>query len=179
MYFCSAKVALTVLLGPLAVCVVLLALRKALASWVRKLTARLPEAVRFLPAPLLAALLFGVVWAGAHAQTSDSQGLVSQKTFPALVGLFTYATMRYGRGLQKLLAGLFDLRDRLPRAMRWAALLGAPILLSLLLTAQERVTETALKEQVVVLFSLVLAYVLMTPRGGAMADMLRKGRGGR
>ena len=75
-------------------------------------------------------------------------------------------TQRYGPTLQQRLAGFFELRDRFPARLRFAIAFAVPILISLLITAEFRVTQTALKEQLVVLISLCCGYLALAPRDG-------------
>jgi len=56
--------------------------------------------------------------------------------------------------------------------VRLIVLVVAPMVLSYIITNQDRVSQTATKEQVVVLFALSLGFLMLAPRSGdAMAGM--------
>jgi phosphate starvation-inducible membrane PsiE len=63
----------------------------------------------------------------------------------------------------------FERRERLHVALRILITVAIPTLVSLLITNQDRVTDTALKEQFVVLLGLALAYLMLSPKGGVTA----------
>jgi hypothetical protein len=83
---------------------------------------------------------------------------------PAIVALYTYSLVRYGPSLQRKLAGFFNVREKLPKVVRLLITIGVPTAVSLLITNQRRVSDTAQKEQLVVLLGLVLAYLMLSPR---------------
>jgi hypothetical protein len=170
MYFCSAKVALLTLAGPIIVMAVILLLGKQLTAWLKQLTPKLPPETHFLIAPVLATVLFTIPWAGVHYATSFQTGILPQTIFPAVIGLFTYAVGRFGPSLQGALSGFFDFRDQFPMAARIAVAVLVPLVISFLITYQERVSDTALKEQFVVLISLATGYLALAPRSGDFAS---------
>ncbi|MDD3579701.1 MAG: hypothetical protein PHW74_01625 [Desulfobacca sp.] len=166
MYLCSAKIAVFILIVPLLTALLIFLLRRRLAALTARLIPHLPSAMHFLVAPSLATLFFVIVWAGAHYQTGGGSGILPQKLFPALIGLFTFITKRYGPGLQRALAGFFVSRDKVPKFLRFLAVLLVPTLLSLVITYQDRVSATATKEQVVVLVGLTMGYLMLAPHSG-------------
>ena len=168
MYVCSAWVGALAVVGPLILVAVLFVLRRPLARAVARVRERIPEEGRFLAAPITATLVFVIAWAGMHYQTADQSGLVPQTVFPAVVGLFTFAVQRWGPALQRALVPIFDLRDRYPIGIRLLAAIGIPLVVSLVITFEQRVTATAMKEQVVALLALVTGYIALAPRSGAM-----------
>jgi hypothetical protein len=163
---CAATAAAWKMVGPLVVGVVVFLLRRKLTRLVSHLGSRLHPGARPLLAPLLAALLFLLVWAGAHSKTGGQTGLVPQKAFPAVIGVYTIVVIRYGNALRRKLGGFFTKRDRLPFVARLLVTIAVPTGISLLITNQDRVSDTAQKEQFVVLIGLVLAYVMLSPRSG-------------
>lgn len=173
MYLCSVKVASLTMAGPLLVIVGLVVVRRPITAWIKEQTPKLPEEARFLIAPVLATVMFGIAWAGVHYETADLSGILPQRFFPAVVGLFTFAVTRFGPALQQRLQGFFTVRDRFPAALRIVAALLIPVGVSLLITNQERVSDTALKEQFVVLISLCTGYLALTPRSGDFASGMR------
>jgi len=163
---CAASVAGWKMLGPILIGVAVFLLRNRLAKLVSKLSGKLHAGGRPLVAPLLATLLFLLVWAGAHSKTGGQTGILPQKAFPAVIGVYTYCVVRYGQALGRKLANFFAKRDHLPMFVRIIITIGVPTGISLLITNQERVSGTAQKEQFVVPIGLVLAYLMLTPRSG-------------
>lgn len=170
MYLCSAGVGLMVIAAPVLLMVVIFLLRKPLTERVERLTQKLPKETRFLVAPALATIIFVIAWSGVHKDTASQWGMLPQIIFPAVIGLFTFAVARFGPSVQGTLGSFFDSRDRLPRWIRLLAVIAVPMLLALLITYQERVTQEALKEQFIVLVALVMVYLMMSPRVGALAS---------
>ena len=166
MYLCSAKVAALKIVGPIAIIVLLIALRARVVPLILRATQRVPVEARFLVAPLIATGLFVVPWGDIHDATALDVGILPQTVFPAVVGLFTFAVTRWNDAMQRVLRRLFDLRDRLSPRARYAAAIGVPLLVALVITAEERVSQTALKEQVVVIIGLLTGYLALAPRGG-------------
>ena len=164
MRLCGAQAGLIKMIGPLGLGVAIFFARKPLTRWTQALAKRLPTGLRPLVAPLLAIALFLLVWAGTHSESADQSGLLPQKAFPVLIGAYTYAVMQWGPSLQDRMSGFLDVRDRLPFAARLVITLAVPTLVSLVVTNQERVSNPALKEQVVVVIGLALAYLLLVPR---------------
>jgi hypothetical protein len=166
MYGCSAAVGFLTIAGSLVIVLALFVLRRPVAAAVRALTSRTPAEGRFLIAPVAGTLAFTVAWAGAHHATSSLSGLVPQTVFPAVVGLFLYATARWGNGFRRALGPLLDLRDRYAIGWRIIAAAVIPLALALIITAEARVSQTALKEQVVAIVALISGYVALLPRTG-------------
>jgi len=166
MYGCSAAVGFIAIAGSLVIVLALFVLRRPIAAAVRALTARVPQEARFLIAPVAGTLAFTIAWAGAHHATASLSGIVPQTVFPAVVGLFLYATARWGNGIRKALGPLLDLRDRYAIGWRIVAAALIPLALSLIITAEARVSQTALKEQLVAIVTLVTGYIALLPRTG-------------
>lgn len=166
MYLCSWGVAILTMAGPLALIALAFVFRRALTRLVGASAARLPQETRFAVGPAVATLVFTMAWSGSHYQTSWLIGFLPQTIFPAVVGVFTYAVGRWGATLQSRLAPFFDLRDRFPMKVRIAAAIVAPIVFAFLLTAETRVSLTAQKEQVIVLFGLATGFLMLAPRRG-------------
>ena len=165
MRLCGTGAGLVRMIGPMALGLGIVVARKPLTRWTQTLAQKLPVGLRQLVAPLLAVAMFLLIWAGTHKDTSELAGLLPQKAFPVLIGAYTYAVMQYGEALQARMPGFFDARDKLPFAVRLTITLSIPTLISVIITNQNRVTATALKEQVVVVIGLVLAYLFLVPRG--------------
>ncbi len=66
---CAATVAAWKMIGPLGIGIAVFVLRKQLAKGIARFSTSLPPGARPLVGPLLATLLFLLVWAGSHAAT--------------------------------------------------------------------------------------------------------------
>ena len=166
MYLCSAGVAAVTMVGPVLLMVLIFFFRKQLTRWLGRVTPKLPEETRFLTAPVLATVIFTVGWSGAHQTTAFSWGLLPHMIFPAVIGLFTYAVSRYGTEVQTSLTAYFNARDKFPRWLLYLIVFAVPILIAIVITAQERVSFEALKEQFIVIVALIIGYLVMSPRIG-------------
>ncbi len=166
---CAASVAAWKMIGPLGIGIAVFVLRKQLAKWIAKLSTSLYPGARPLVGPILATLLFLLVWAGSHAATGGETGIVPQKAFPAIIAVYTYAVVRYGPALQRNMPAFFEKRERIPTVGRIAITVAIPTVVSLVITNQERVSATAQKEQFVVIIGLALAYLMLSPKGGDIA----------
>lgn len=166
---CAAGVAAFKMIGPICVGVIVFLLRGRLAKLVSRVSKNLHPGARPLIAPTLATLLFLLVWAGSHSRTGGQTGIVPQKAFPAIVGVYTFMIVRYSPALQRKMVRFFTRRDRVPMAIRVIVTIAVPTAVSLLITNQDRVSNTAQKEQFVLLIGLVLAYLMMSPTSGDVA----------
>jgi hypothetical protein len=166
MYLCSAGVGLLTIAVPLLSMLVIFLIRKPLTRWIQKLIPKLPEESRFLVMPAFATAFFVIAWSGAHRLTGTQWGILPQMVFPAVIGLFTYSVAQYGPKLQMSLKPFFDTRDKFPKLLRFLIVIAVPMVISLVITAQERVSQEALKEQFVVLVALVTGFMIMAPRSG-------------
>ena len=166
MYICSALVAFSRLLPVALTMLVIAALRTTLTRLLQAAASRLPAASRYLVAPVAATIFFAMAWAGMHYVPKEPEkvGLLPQSLFPALVGVFPFLVAQYGLALQRSLAFLFLLRDRVPRGLRFVAILALPLAVAYVLTNQQKVTDEIFKEQIVVLLSMVAGYVLLSKR---------------
>jgi hypothetical protein len=174
MYVCSLKVAAQFVAGPLLIMLLGFLLVTVGRQPLARLIERLPAQVRFLAVPILTTVLFGMVWSGLHRDITNEAGLVPQRLFPALVGLFAFAAGRFTPLLQRHLAPFFALRDLCPLWLRVLLVFGLPMLLSLVITFEYRVTEEVKKEQIVALVALVAGYLAVTPARGDVASGVRQ-----
>ena len=166
MYLCSFAVGVITMIGPVLLMVLVFFFRKQLTKWIGRITPKLPVETRFLTAPTLATVIFTVGWSGAHQATALNWGILPHMIFPAVIGLFTYAVSFYGTGVQSSLIAYFNVRDKFPKILRYLLVIGIPMLIAIAITAQERVSLEALKEQFIVIVALVTGYLLMAPRSG-------------
>jgi hypothetical protein len=174
MYLCSARVGFLTALGPILVAAAAVLFRKPLATLVRRATAgRVPPGARFLVGPALATALFTMVYAELHRHTADDTGLVPQRVFPIVAGLFMHLVARTGPSLNHRIGGFLDVRDRVPVPLRIVLALALPLGLALLITNEDRVSDPARKEQIVILSSLATGYLAVVPRSGDLRQVLR------
>jgi hypothetical protein len=167
---CSTGAAFISMIGPLLFLLGIVLLRGRLRPLLASAVQRVPEELRFVVLPLFATLLFTISWAGFHTDGATAAGLLPQIIFPGVVGVVTYLLARYERWLQGHIAGFLALRDRVPRWARLAVVVAVPAIISWALTHSNAFSRTELKEQVVILIALALAWIALVPRGrGALA----------
>jgi hypothetical protein len=171
MYICSAFVGLRVVFGSLVLAVVMVVLRKPITAVVNAVNKAAPVQYRSILPAVVAAMFFAVIWSGSHVSTGSLWGIVPHRAFPAIIGALTYVSMTWGPGFIAQHATLFDARDKLPKFSRWLVVFATPTVISLLLTAQQRVSSEAFKQQFVVIVGMVVAYLAMTPRSGNLSDL--------
>jgi len=145
MYLCSASVAFRTLIGPILFMVLIFFFRKAIFKFINKTKPMIPKDYHFVINPLIATLIFTILWSGSHYNTSRTIGIVGQKYFPVIVALFTYATSTYYSLLQEHLAAFFKKRDTIPKTIRYIIAFLIPLFISLIITFQDRVSAVALK----------------------------------
>ena len=160
MFLCSTVVAARTLAGPLAIVALILLLRPVIVGILKRVTPALPASVRFLVGPIVATLLFEIVWAGIHYNTA----VTTQVLFPALIGMFTFATMRYRATIVRALGPFLGFRDRFPKVLRIAGVIALPLVLSLVLSEGGYVYNAPLKEQFVAIVALVAGYLAVVKR---------------
>jgi hypothetical protein len=176
MYTCSARVGLLTLVGPIIIMALVFVFRKAVANGVKALTPKIPPDMRFAIAPLVASLCFTMSWAAVHAYTADQTGFLPQRGFPAVIGIFTYVVVRFGGAIQDRFRSFFDTVQRIPKFLRIILTILLPMGIALLITNEERVSQTAIKEQAVVMLCLVCGYLAMSTRQGAQPANHAEGR---
>lgn len=158
---CGSILAVLTILGAAAAMAGLLLVRLPLRRSLSALFGGGPESLAFLGAPLLATVLFTVGWAGVQYHFPERPGIVADGTFPAVVGLLTYALARYGPIAQTGAEGIFEWRDGLPLRQRLAAVPLTPVVFSLVATP---LLHTPVRDQSTVILAMVVGYVLLTPR---------------
>lgn len=168
MYICSAFVAFKTLLGPLLVMAVIIIFRKSIIKLIHKLQPKVPHTYRFLLAPLVSTLIFTIIWSGSHPNIYDTNGIINQRFFPAIVGLFTFITANYQNQIQEKLKGFFIKRDTFSKPLRYLIAFAIPFILSMIITFEDRVSNVAFKEQLIVIISLISGYLVLLPRKGSI-----------
>lgn len=175
MFWCSARVALWRVVGPIIVAVAALVFRRPLRKAVGRLRPKIPPQGRFLISPLLATSLFTMAFASIHSDTADASGYLPQRVFPAVVGLLTYSMPIAGRLLTRRVPGFFAGRDRVPMPLRLVVAIGVPFLLAYLTTRSTTsdLSNSEHQEQRTILLSIGLAWLALVPRGGNFANVMR------
>jgi hypothetical protein len=179
MWVCSAHAGSMVLLGGVVAMLVTLAFLGPISKQISKVA---PTGSSVLIGPALGTLMFGLVFASAHDQTAVERGIVSQRIFPAVIGIAVFLATRFGPALGRRFAGQLQKRDRIPLLLRIAFTVAVPLLLTFLVMNQERVSSTAFKEQAIVLITMALGYVMLVPRDvnfARAAGRLRPARRGK
>lgn len=171
MTWCSARVGLMRVLGPMLVVLAMLFLRKPLSKVTRLTSAKLPRNLRFLVAPTMATGLFTMAYAEIHRSTADQSGLVPQRIFPVVIGLFMFALSRGGPALSRKLGGFFRVRDKVPVWVRIPIALLPPLLIGYTMMKGDVVTDTARKEQLTILLSLATMFLAVAPRSGELGRL--------
>ena len=167
MYVCSARVGFFRVLGPLVVVLLSILFRKPITALTRRVRDRLP-AGGGLVSPVVVAMLFTMAYSQIHRDTTtaDLGPLIPQKTFPAAIAVFTYLAMRVGPRLTSHMGWFFRRRDRIPMVARIALAILIPIVYSYFLTNEDRVTDPARKEQLVIMTSMITSYLAVVPTSG-------------
>lgn len=171
---CSAVLAVYAHVGSLAVMALLYVFRKGLTKGVSRLLGLLPSQAAFLSGPVLATVLFTMGWAGVAFHFFSRPGIVRDGLFPPVVGLLTYAIARYDPDVQHLLNPLWATRDRWSVKVRLGATFAVSAVTSLYLT--DRVAAPV-RDQAVVILSMIAGYLLMAPRHTDLASGLRQALG--
>ena len=166
MYICSAFVAFKMLIGPLLIMALIYIFRKSIINFIQKNKHQIPADYQFMLAPLVSTLIFTILWSGSHPSITDVDGLMNQRYFPAIVGVFTFVTTEFHTQIQQSLTGFFEKRDRIAKPIRFLIAFAIPFLLSIIITFEDRVSNVAVKEQIIVLISLVSGYLVLLPAKG-------------
>jgi len=169
MWLCSAKVGLLSCVGAIAVGLVMLIFIRPIQRGIQKLKRRLPQQSHFLVGPLLGTAAFTSMYAGIHSSTSNLHGWVDQRMFPAVIGLLGYLAPRLGRVMSDKAPQFFERRDRIPAAVRVLIAFAIPLAYAYITNNQSRVTDTARKEQTIVMLGLVMTFLMVLPKSGDLA----------
>jgi len=161
---CSAVVGLFAVMGPLLIVLIMFVFRRQVTGAMKGGLAKVPPAIAYVVAPLIAVIIFTIGWAGVHFETEFLVGFVSNRHFPGFIGLFTYVTVQWGGWIHARITGALALRDRIPMWGRFVLTFAVPLALGIMLTRQDRVTDVAMKEQFVVVVAVAAGWFLLAPR---------------
>lgn len=171
---CGWGLAAFALSGTFLVAGLVFAFRKAIRHSLHALLKRLPAEMGFLWPPLVATLLFTMGWASIPFHGFTRKGIVWDGFFPTLVGVFTWALLRYRRPMFRVVPGLMARRDRLPEWVKYVlafALVGlAAWSITKWLTppgflpAKWYEMYPPTRDQLLALVSLLVTFILWAPR---------------
>jgi hypothetical protein len=159
---CGTVLAVLTVMGAVAAMLAVLLIRVPLRRTLGALFGVVPSGLGFLGAPLLATILFTIGWAGVQYHFPERPGIVADGTFPAVVGLLTYALATYGPRLEGPAASVFDWRDGFDARRRMGVVLLLPVVFSLVATP---LLHTPVRDQSTVIVAMLVGYVLLAPRG--------------
>ena len=158
---CGTILAALTLIGAIVASLGVLLVRLPIRRVLTALFSDLPDGLRFLGVPLLATVLFTVGWAGVQYHFPERPGIVADGSFPAVVGLLTYAFARYGPLAQEYGSAAFAWRDGLATRQRLGVVLLTPVVFSLAATP---LLHTPVRDQATVMVAMTIGYLLMAPR---------------
>jgi len=161
---CGSVLAVLTIVGAVVASVGLVLIRIPLRRTLGALFGGAPREIGFLGAPLLATVLFTVGWAGVQYHFPERPGIVADGTFPAVVGLLTYALATYGGLAQQHASEVFAWREGLAVRQRIGVVLLTPVVFSLVATP---LLHTPVRDQSTVIVAMVVGYLLLTPASPA------------
>jgi hypothetical protein len=168
---CAIQNGITGFVPPLILAVLIVLLRGVLGRVVRLFTPRLPESGQFLLMPLVATTLFTLTWAAARRVRPDQPGLLPQIFFPAMAGLFTFAVIRWGPSLLRLLDVLVGQRDRIRTPIRMLIAAAVPLFFAIVIAPGQRAPVAARFDQLTVLVGMLSGFIMLAPRIPRPADV--------
>lgn len=171
---CGAVVAVISMSGSIASLAALWLVRLPLSRVLRRTLTLLPPEARFLGAPVFTTVIFTLGWAGIGFHFFTRPGILPDGLFPAVVGLMAYLMARYEAQLRRLPVTPWAGRERLSRRARLGLAVLVPALSAMLLTP---ITRAPVRDQLVVLLTLLSTYVLLAPGTGELLAGLRQGPG--
>ena len=134
--------------------------RKQLRKGFVKLTAKLPEHFRAYSIVITTTAVFTFGWAAVRSPYPFIFGIVWNILFPALVGILTWFTIQKQDFLIDKSKMILELREKIPAKFRILALFGFTLLLTYILMAIMPNKGTQFKEQLIVLISVFLGWLL-------------------
>ena len=163
---CGTILAALTLIGALVASLGVLLIRLPIRRILSATFSGVPSGLHFLGVPLLATVLFTIGWAGVQYHFPERPGIVADGSFPAVVGLLTYAFARYGPLAQEYGSAVFAWRDGLAVRQRVGALFLTPVVFSLVATP---LLHTPVRDQATVMVAMTVGYLLMAPRAASDA----------
>ena len=134
--------------------------RKQLRKGFVKLTTKLPEHFRAYSIVITTTAVFTFGWAAVRSPYPFIFGIVWNILFPALIGILTWFTIQKQDFLIDKSNMILELREKIPAKFRILALFGFTLLLTYILMAIMPNKGTQFKEQLIVLISVFLGWLL-------------------
>ena len=134
--------------------------RKKLRQGLLKLTAKLPEHFRAYSIVITTTAVFTFGWAAVRSPYPFIFGIIWNFLFPALVGILTWFTIQKQDFLIDKSKAFMELREKIPAKFRILVLFGFTLLLTYILMAIMPNKGTQFKEQLIVLISVFLGWLL-------------------
>ncbi len=134
--------------------------RKQLRKGLLKLTTKLPEHFRAYSIVITTTAVFTLGWAAVRSPYPFIFGIVWNILFPALVGILTWFTIQKQDFLIEKSKMILELREKIPAKFRILALFGFTLILTYILMAIMPNKGTQFKEQLIVLISVFLGWLL-------------------
>ena len=153
-----------------AIAVAMYLFRKQLRSGLQKLTNKLPDHFKPYSIPITTTVVFTFGWAAIRSQYPYIFGIIWNIVFPALVGILTWFTIQKQDFLIQKSKKVLELREKIPPKFRILALFGFTLLLSYIMMAIMPNKGTQFKEQLIVLISVFLGWLLSVEYSSQKAE---------
>ena len=153
-----------------AIAVAMYLFRKQLRSGLQKLTNKLPNHFKPYSIPITTTVVFTFGWAAVRSPYPYIFGIIWNIVFPALVGILTWFTIEKQDFLVQKSKKVLELREKIPPKFRILALFGFTLLLSYIMMAIMPNKGTQFKEQLIVLISVFLGWLLSVEYSSQKAE---------
>ena len=140
--------------------IVMYLMRKKLRTGLLKITEKLPEHFKAYGIPIVTTAAFTFGWAAARSAYPYIFGIIWNILFPALVGILTWITIQKQDFLIDKSKKILELRNKIPAKFRIVGLFGLTLTLTYLFMAIMPNEGTQFKEQLIVLISVFLGWLL-------------------
>ena len=144
--------------------------RKQLRKGLHKLTNSLPEHFKAYSIAITTTAVFTLGWAAARSAYPYIFGIIWNILFPALVGILTWFSIQKQDFLLDKFKRILELREKIPSKLRILTLFGCTLLLTYTLMAIMPNEGTQFKEQLIVLLSVFLGWLLSVEYTSQKAD---------
>jgi len=144
--------------------------RKQLRKGLHKLTNSLPEHFKAYSIAITTTAVFTLGWAAARSAYPYIFGIIWNILFPALVGILTWFSIQKQEFLLAKFKRILELREKIPSKLRILTLFGCTLLLTYTLMAIMPNEGTQFKEQLIVLLSVFLGWLLSVEYTSQKAD---------
>ena len=150
--------------------IVMYLLRKKLRIWLLMLTEMLPKHFKAYSVPIITTAVFTFGWGAARSSYPYIFGIIWNILFPALVGILTWFTIQKKDFLIQKSKRILELREKIPTKFRILALFGFTFILTYVMMAIMPNKGTQFKEQLIVLISVFLGWLLSVEYSSQKAE---------